>query len=118
MSSFFHLGRYKLIIDHEYSTCTKNNGNEIYAWYFDESACKTRCDKNENCRFFFVTTSGWCALYKFCDERRAIKNAGSTSRKIEGRNILNSFFPQFFIRIMFEFYCHNFLVTNHSIVIF
>ena len=84
---FLHFQGYELIKD---ATCSRSDAI-IRNWYYDKSDCKSRCDKMEYCRFFVVDTYGWCALYKSCDERRVVKNRGSTFRKIEGLSLLNSF---------------------------
>ena len=95
-SILFYFEGYELIIDQENSTCTKSNSNEIYGYYHDESACRTKCDENMKCGFFFVNPGSWCALYKSCNERRGVKNVGRTFRKRKGTNLLGSFlFTQF-----------------------
>ena len=96
--SFFHLEGYELFIDHKNSTCTKRN-NQIYGHYLDESACKTRCDSMEYCGFFFVNTGGWCALYNSCNEKRAVKNTGTTFMKSRGTKLYNKFVSR---KILFQ----------------
>ena len=80
---------YELSIDNEYSTCSTNNENQIYGGFHDESVCKSKCDENENCQFYFFNTDGFCALYKSCSEKRTPVTAGSTFKKIEEGNSRN-----------------------------
>ena len=87
---------YELSIDNEYSTCATNNENPIYGSHHDESVCKSKCDENENCQFYFINTDGYCALYKSCSGKRTTVFPGSTFKKIEDVNSRNYFHTLYF----------------------
>ena len=63
-------------------TCTDGNSNTIsYQQTDNDSACKRICDVDESCKFFFLNTHGYCAIYKSCKVKRDAYRPGTTYKK-------------------------------------
>lgn len=46
--------------------------------------CKTLCDDDKTCKFFYTTDTNYCVTYKSCDEHRTITGRpGTTFQKVE-----------------------------------
>ena len=45
-------------------------------------SCMDLCDSETDCNFFFLSTGGWCALFKNCVDREKNPKTGTTYKKI------------------------------------
>ena len=72
-------------------TCSEKNSNKIASQSIgNEFVCKTSCDNEEKCAFFFVNEDSWCATYKSCNETRTTGSSGSTYKKLSQEGIVSN----------------------------
>ena len=51
-------------------TCANDNNNRISGQQTDNKlACQKICDEDERCKFFYLNTEGYCAIYKKCKKK-------------------------------------------------
>jgi len=67
------------VIEQKKITCNKKYEISVKS-KFDYTKCKRLCDNEFNCRFFFISRSGWCVTYESCNKRRT-SSIGSTFKK-------------------------------------
>ena len=48
------------------------------------STCKSICDKEPACEFFFINANSVCLFFQSCTKTRTQKHAGTTYQKIKG----------------------------------
>ena len=63
-------------------TCHDKDRLDTENWYALDK-CKNLCNKNRDCRYFYVSENHWCVTYKDCNEHRTTDSSGSTYKKLE-----------------------------------
>ena len=58
----------------------KPSGNRFTAKALE--SCMDLCNSETKCVFFFISTGGWCALFKNCVDRETNPKPGTTYKKI------------------------------------
>ena len=78
--NLFPVDGYTILIENEENTChdayriaTKENHGV--------SQCRSFCNENNICKYFYVNDGKWCVLYVSCIEKRVAGHKGSTFKK-------------------------------------
>ena len=80
---FILVSGYDKIINNKTETC--HDRDRISTRYaYDTIKCKTLCDSEIDCGFFYINDDTWCVTYKSCNQRRTPPFSGSTFKNIAG----------------------------------